>query len=347
MPGHRLITTIDSHTAGHPTRVITGGLPPIKGETAAQKCAWFEQNCDEIRTLLLHEPRGHAAMVGAVLHDSATADYGAFFLGSYNYLPMCGHATIGIAATLDYLGLLKPNGINPLDAADVSNAHNSATFTLEVPAGKVTVSAHYEQGRLSSVRFDNVAAYIAAPNVGVNVLTKPLICDIAYGGNWYALVEAKAANVTLDPGSVQEALRIGAAIKEDINQRIAAGAITGAADPIHSVLFYETSFDGAHCISAQLVVLARNKFDRSPCGTGTSARLAQLLQQGLIAPGEAIRARNILGVDFKASATRLPAPVGGPHALYQPTIEGLAHITGQHSFIVQDNDPIPGGFLCR
>ncbi len=331
----RRLTTVDSHTAGHPTRVITGGLPPLQGKTAAEKCDWFERSLDDVRTFLLHEPRGHAAMVGAVLTESDIADFGAFFLGSYNYLPMCGHATIGLAATLDHLGLIQPNG------------NGRSVITLEVPAGVIEVGLCHDDGKLASVSFENVPAFVAARDVPVSVLPRAFHCDIAYGGNWYALVRADDADIDLSPAGVATALATGSRIKQDINARICAGEIPGAREAVHSVLFYETTRDEGVLASRQLVVLAPNKFDRSPCGTGTSARLAQLLETGEIEPGERIRARNILNMDFQALAHPLEAAAPGGARLYAPHIEGMAHITGEHTFILSADDPMPTGFLCR
>lgn len=333
MAATRMIMTVDSHTAGHPTRVITGGLPPLKGETVAEKYAWFAQTLDDLRPFLLHEPRGHAGMVGAVLTESEGADYGAFFLGSYNYLPMCGHATIGLAATLDYLGLITPDGAG------------RAAVSLEVPAGRVDLALTYEGRRLTAVRFANVPAFVAARDVALSALGAPIACDIAYGGNWYALVEAEAAGVSLEPSGVTAAMATGGRLKREINEMIDRGQIPGAEERVHSVLFYRTSREAGGLVSRQLVVLAPNKFDRSPCGTGTSARLAQLIGRGEVACGERIRARNILNIDFTAFAEPHDGP--GARPMYRPHIEGMAHITGQHSFIRTEHDPLPRGFLCQ
>lgn len=328
------IQTIDSHTAGHPTRVITAGLPTLEGRTANEKCIWFERHHDDVRTLLLHEPRGHSAMVGAVLFDSDVADYGAFFMGSYNYLPMCGHATIGIAATLDHQGKLKPD------------ADGKAGFTLEVPAGVIAVHGRYEGGQLSGIAFENVPAYLAARRVPFSLSGEIHDCDIAYGGNWYALVEANRVGVCLKPEGVHNALSVGSRIKADINASIRDGAIESATVPVHSVLFHDTHTDGKGIVSRQLVLLAPNKFDRSPCGTGSSARLAQLLEDGIIKPGEAVRMRNILDIDFAASAQPKPSHSSSKPTLYQPLIEGMAHVTGNHTFILEESDPLQQGFLC-
>lgn len=331
-PVKRWITTVDSHTAGHPTRVVTGGLPPLPGRTVADRRDTFRERHDEIRTFLLHEPRGHAAMVGVVMVESDVADFGAFFLGSYTYLEMCGHATIGLAVTLDHLGLIAPD---PSGRAD---------FTLEVPAGVIRLAVFYEGLSVSAVAFDNVPAFVAARRIEVEGLAGPVSADVVYGGNWYGLVDATKAGITLEPSGVSHAMAAGAAIKANLNAAIAAGAVKGAAEPIDSVLFYETLEEDGGLVSRQLVVLESNKFDRSPCGTGTSARLAQLVEAGRIRPGDTIRSRNILGVDFSATAL---AEDGLAEGTLRPRIRGLAHLTGAHAFMLTEGDPIPAGFLRR
>lgn len=333
MPDIPNITSVDSHTAGHPTRVVTGGLPQLRGETVADKMDDFAQHHDHLRTFLLHEPRGHAAMVGAVLTESAKADFGAFFLGSYNYLPMCGHATIGLAVTLDHLGLIQPKG------------RESLQFSLEVPAGIICVSVRYQNGRIISVGFKNVPAFVVAADLMFPDI--PASFDLAYGGNWYALVEASSVGVDLTPNGVRHAMDVGSSIKSAINAHIDAGDVPHMAEAIHSVLFHQGNREAGQFINRQLVVLAPNKFDRSPCGTGTSARLAQLIEAGEISSGERIVSRNILDVDFMASAKPVSDAGNSSKTHYDPVIEGLAHITGTHCFIGSQDDPLADGFLCN
>lgn len=329
----RMITTVDSHTAGHPTRVVIGGLPELSGRTVAEQRDDFRSRFDDLRLFLLHEPRGHAAMVGAVLTRSEIADFGAFFLGSYTYLEMCGHATIGLAVTLDHMGLTAPA------------TNGESRFTLEVPAGVVTVSVRYEGEHIADVTFENVPAHVAARGVKVETPAVHATVDIAYGGNWYGLVEARLAGVALDPSGVSKAMQTGSELKAKLNAAIASGHIPGVSHPVDSILFYETLEEAGQTVSRQLVVIERNKFDRSPCGTGTSARLAQLYSSGEIEAGEIIRARNILGVDFLASAT--PLASAAMDDAVQPRVLGLAHVTGQHCFVLAPDDPLPTGFLCR
>lgn len=327
----RWISTIDSHTAGHPTRVVTGGLPTLHGDSVAARRDDFRSRFDALRTFLLHEPRGHAAMVGVVMTESRVADFGAFFLGSYKYLEMCGHATIGLAVTLDHMGLIGPSDVP------------QSSFTLEVPAGIITVHIRREQGMVAAVTFENVPAHVAACNVPVAAGGVNVSADVVWGGNWYGLIAARAAGVELAPSGVSHAMAVGAALKAALNAGIAEGQVPGAAQPVDSILFYETEADDRGLVSRQLVVLESNKFDRSPCGTGSSARLAQLVARGEIGLNQPIRTRNILGVDFSATARA----VDGRASAIQPHIIGLAHITGEHRFVLAHGDPLPDGFLCR
>lgn len=331
MATRRWIATIDSHTAGHPTRVVTGGIPVLRGDTVAARRDDFRARFDALRTFLLHEPRGHAAMVGVVLTESRAADFGAFFLGSYTYLEMCGHATIGLAVTLDHMGLIG------------DSAARESTFSLEVPAGVITVHVTRVEGRVAAVTFENVPARVAASGVALAASGVTVSADVAWGGNWYGLVEATAAGIELAPAGVSHALATGAALKARLNAMIAAGEVAGVREPIDSILFHATERDGQGLVSRQLVVLESNKFDRSPCGTGSSARLAQLVARGEIGTDQPIRTRNILGVDFTATAR----PIAGRFDAIRPDIIGLAHITGEHRFVLTEGDPLPDGFLCR
>lgn len=336
MTMRRWISTIDSHTAGHPTRVVTGGVPPLKGDTVEARAEDFRARFDPLRTFLLHEPRGHAAMVGVVMTESTRADFGAFFLGSYKYLEMCGHATIGLAVTLDHMGLIGPSDV----------PHSS--FTLEVPAGIITVHVRREQGLVAAVTFENVPAHVAACNVLVSAAGVNVSADVVWGGNWYGLIAARAAGVELAPSGVSHAMAVGAALKAALNEGITEGRVPGVARPVDSILFYETEADDHGLVSRQLVVLESNKFDRSPCGTGSSARLAQMVARGELRLDQPIRTRNILGVDFTATARPVDGQPGAQKAgAILPHIVGLAHITGEHRFVLAQGDPLADGFLCR
>jgi proline racemase len=312
-------SVIDSHTAGHPTRVILSGMPSLPGRSVREKRNHFKAHHDRLRAALLHEPAGHAAMVGLVPTPSDAADFGAFFISSYIYLDMCGHAVIGYAKTLAATGnLAKPR----------------EQFTLETPAGIVTVHlAWSDTGELVSARLRNVPAHAGIEGLAVEVEGIAVSVDLAYGGIWYAIADAAAIGLTLDPENVAPALRLGAAIKAAVTEklRFLPPGMGGGATP--SVLFY-TEINRLR--ARHLVVLESNKFDRSPCGTGTSARIALLSHQGRLGGDETYIAENLHGIAF---AARMADGI--------PEIEGVAHITAFSTIMKETTDPLAGGFLCR
>lgn len=255
---------IDTHTAGHPTRALLGGIPPLRGRTVLEKREDFERRFDHLRSALLHEPRGHAAMVGMIPVSSELADFGAIFISSYVYLGMCGHGTIGFAKTLAFTGVISPA--------------TGDSFTLETPAGVVDVHLEWNpNGSLGSVLLKNVPAYMGIEGLEVEVEgLGPVRADILYSGMWYAIVSADSLGLPLGPDNVSAGLALGWKIKEAI-----AKATQGRSEmrglPAPSVLFCSDLSRGH---SRQFLVLAPNKYDRSPCGTGTCARMAQLLIRG-------------------------------------------------------------------
>ncbi len=319
-------SVIDSHTAGHPTRVILSGIPRLTGDTVLAQREDFRARFDHLRPSLLHEPRGHAAMVGLAPVPSRTADYGAIFISSYVYLDMCGHATIGFAKTLAATGQISPA--------------TGPSFTLETPAGHVSVDVDWrEDGELGCVRLRNVPSYIGLAGLTVECDgLGPVRSDIVYGGMWYALVDARSLGLQLVPDRVSELLRIGSALKLRIKEAVAGNPMF-AGSPAPSVLFYdETGPDEA----VHLLVLESNKFDRSPCGTGTSARVTQLIRRGRLAPGAPYRARNIFGVPFTARAV---ATTDADELVVE--VAGTAYITAFSTLVIEADDPLRGGFLCR
>lgn len=317
---------IDSHTAGHPTRVILSGVPKLDGASVLEKREDFRARFDHLRSLLLHEPRGHAAMVGLVPVASNVADYGAFFISSYVYLDMCGHGTIGYARTLAATGQIAP--------------HLGDSFTLETPAGVVAVGLVWAaDGALAGVRLRNVPSHVGIADLAVDFEGFGTVkADIVYGGMWYALVDATAMGLELVPERVTDLLRIGSALKQTIKGVIAGRSeFEGAVAP--SVLFYADHGRGE---AVHFLVLETNKFDRSPCGTGTAARVAQLAARGGLAPDGSYRARNILGVDFRARIAERT-----PDGAIVAEIEGMAHLTAHSTIVLETSDPIAQGFLCR
>lgn len=319
----RSVQVVDSHTGGHPTRVFLGGLPVLKGDTVKAQRDDFRARYDFLRPQLLHEPRGHAAMVGAILVPSRVADFGAFFVSSYVYLEMCGHGTIGLAKTLAAIG-----------QAEVPET-GEKRFTLETPAGVVTVAVESEQGLVTAIRIDNVACHVIERDVRIAPPGLPVIATAtAYGGGVFAMVDAKALGWPIAPETTSELCRKGAAIKQALNARPGVSD----AQKVGSVLFHE---DLGPRHARHLVVLEANKFDRSPCGTGSSARLAVLHDAGKLGIGESFRAESVLGTQFDL---RIERATGGA---IEPSIRGNAHITAFSTLVVEAGDPLANGFLCR
>ncbi|WP_256750042.1 proline racemase family protein [Mesorhizobium sp. Mes31] len=322
-------SVIDSHTAGHPTRVILSGVPQLAGSSVRDKRDHFRQRFDHLRPALLHEPRGHAAMVGLVPVASDVADYGAFFISSYVYLDMCGHGTIGFARTLAFTGQIS--------------AETGDSFTLETPAGIVTVHLIWnEHGSLDRVRIANVPSYVGLEHLSVVVEELGAVdAAIVYAGMWYALVDAAPLGLELVPDSASTLMRAGARIKDAIKAATQDMPLfAGAAAP--SVLFYDADSENS---ATHFLVLESNKFDRSPCGTGTSARLTFLLEKGLIGPDQTYHARNILGIPFEARLQQRVRAEGRDAMIVE--IEGAAFITSTQTIFFEKGDPLSQGFLCR
>ena len=313
---------IDTHTAGHPTRAIQGGLPPLKGRNVRERRDHFKEHFDYLRPRLLHEPRGHAAMVGAILTESTEADFGAFFISSYVYLDMCGHGTIGLARTLAATGQV-----------DLERGANF--FSLETPAGIVRVDVDKTENGAVRASIRNVPAYVEAPSMRVEVDDiGPVELAVAYCGGRFALVDTTQRNWAILPDRASELCRIGAAIKDAVNRELE--------EPIGSVLFYADR-DRGH--ARHMVVLESNKFDRSPCGTGTSARLAMLHRTGALDVGEPFIAESIVGTTYRCQIEETLDDGGWPGV--RPRIAGEAYLSAYSTLVVEACDPLADGFLCR
>ncbi|CAM5761484.1 hydroxyproline-2-epimerase [Labrys miyagiensis] len=322
-------SVIDSHTAGHPTRVIFNGIPRLNGKSVRERRDDFRNRFDRLRAALLHEPRGHAAMVGLVPVPSDVADFGAFFISSYVYLDMCGHGTIGFAKTLAFTGQISPS--------------TGDSFTLETPAGVVAVALDWDQGgALAAVRMKNVASYVGVEDLEVDVAGVGRIrTDIVYGGMWYALVDARSLGLDLVPDRASQLMLDGSIIKAAIKNAIAGMPLFQGA-PAPSVLFYAADAPDS---ATHFLVLESNKFDRSPCGTGTSARMTHLLHKGILQAGQVYSARNIFGIPFEARLAESTQANGREAAIVE--IRGNAHVTSAQTIFFEAGDPLSEGFLSR
>jgi trans-L-3-hydroxyproline dehydratase len=329
------ITTIDAHTAGEPFRVITGGYPDLPGDTILERRRYARQHLDHLRTALMWEPRGHADMYGCIVTPpvSPEADMGILFMHNEGYSTMCGHGIIGIAKVTLEAGLL------PL-------VEPETTVRIDTPAGLVTAHARVEAGQVTRVRFHNVSSFVLALDQTVDVPGLGQIrYDIAFGGAFYAFVQAEDVGLTCTPENFRPLIGKGIAIKRAV---MADRPIPHPFEPDLSFL-YGTIFvgppleGGAH--SRNVCIFAEGEVDRCPTGTGVSARLAIHHARGEIGIGEPMVVESIIGSRFTGRIVETTA--FGPYPAIIPEVEGTAHITGRHEFLIDPADPLRDGFILR
>ncbi|MFB7941834.1 proline racemase family protein [Streptomyces sp. NPDC056049] len=324
---------VDSHTEGMPTRVITGGVGVIPGATMAEKRLHFIEHRDSLRTLLMYEPRGHAAMSGAILQPATRpdADYGVLFVEVSGLLPMCGHGTIGVATVLVETGMVPVT--EPV-----------TTVRLDTPAGLVSADVRVEDGAARSVTLTNVPAFSVGLDLKADVPGLGTVTyDLAYGGNFYAFVELDALGLPFDRAHKQELITAGLAIMDAINasDERPVHPEDPAVSGVKHVYLAAPGSDATR--SRHAMAIHPGWFDRSPCGTGTSARMAQLHARGQLALDTDFVNESFIGTEFTG---RLVAEttVGGRPAVV-PTVTGRAWITGTAQYFLDPTDPFPAGFL--
>jgi proline racemase len=329
------ITTIDAHTAGEPFRVITGGYPDLPGDTILERRRYAREHLDHLRTALMWEPRGHADMYGCIVTPpvSPEADIGILFMHNEGYSTMCGHGIIGIAKVALETGLLPV-------------AEPETTVRIDTPAGLVTAHARVEKGEVTRVRFHNVPSFVLALDQTVKVPRLGQVrYDIAFGGAFYAFVQAEEVGVTCTPGDFRPLIEKGIAIKRAV---VADRPIPHPFEPDLSFL-YGTIFigppQGRDAHSRNICIFAEGEVDRCPTGTGVSARLAIHHARGEIGVGEPMVVESIIGSRFTGRIVETTA--FGPYPALIPEVEGTAHITGRHEFLIDPADPLRDGFILR
>jgi proline racemase len=329
------ITTIDAHTAGEPFRVVTGGLPELPGDTILARRRYMRAHLDHLRTALMFEPRGHADMYGCIVTPpvSAEADFGVLFTHNEGYSSMCGHGIIGIATVM-------------VETGTIAAREPETTVRIDTPAGLVTAHARVQNGRVTRVRFDNVPSFVLALNQRVEVPHYGSVAyDLAFGGAFYAFVRAADLGLRCVPEDFAALVAAGRAVKQAV---MAAGPVPHPFEQDLSFL-YGTIFIGpAHQAghhSRNVCIFADGEVDRSPTGTGVSARLAIHHARGELGIDEAVTIESILGTCFTGRVKA--ATTFGPHAAVIPEVEGRAHITGRHTFVIDPDDPLQEGFVLR
>jgi len=329
------ITTIDAHTAGEPLRVITGGFPEVLGTTILERRKFTKENYDFLRTALMWEPRGHADMYGCIITPPVTkeADFGVLFIHNEGFSTMCGHGIIAVTTIALETGLLPHDTDKPI-------------VKIDTPAGLVTAHANLHSGRVKSVNFYNVPSYVYALD---NFLDMPglgtIKFDIAFGGAFYAFVQAEDLNLKCTPDYYQQLITTGMDIKRDVMAHVPIShPFKDDLNFLYGTIFIGPPLsDGAD--SRNVCIFADGEVDRSPTGTGVSARMALHHARGDVKSGESLIIESIIGTSFRGCVK--DTTKFGPYDAVIPEVEGSAYITGKNVFYIDPEDPLKHGFILR
>lgn len=327
------ITTIDMHTGGEPLRVFTSGLAPIEGRTVLEKRRHFRQQYDHIRTGTMWEPRGHADMYGAVITPSQDADFDVFFLHNEGYSTMCGHAIIALTKLVLETGLIRKEGNNP-------------QLIINVPAGTVHAQAVIQDGKVGLVSFRNVPsfAYLRDQHVEVAGLGRVRF-DVAYGGAFYALVEAQPLGLELTPQFVNRCIELGRRIKLAVMESFPIKhPFEEELSFLYGAIFTGPALAASHH-SRNVCIFADGEVDRSATGTGVCARAALHYAKGDLQLQEEITIESIVGSTMRVQVVERTK--FGPYDAVIPQVSGTACITGRNEFYFDPDDPFRDGFILR
>lgn len=330
----KTLQIIDSHTAGMPTRIITGGVPPLPGDTMVEKAIYFSEHYDHLRTAVFQEPRGLMRGVGALITEPCRpeAHLGLFFMDStYQWLPMCGHGSIGVVTAALEFGLVPVTG-------------KTTTVVLDTPAGLVTGSADIADGAVTAVSIQNVASFVftsaelEVPGLG----TVPVV--VAFGGNFYAIVDAESLGTSVVPANLKRLRDMAMLIKHAANDQITVKHPNRPITTIDAVRFCnKAGSDGTRIRNVVIFAEGEKGVDRSPCGTGTSAHLAALYASATIGLKQETIHESIIGTTFRAQALSETQINGYPAII--PEITATAYTMGINTVVLSPNDPMKHGFV--
>jgi proline racemase len=325
-----IFNTVDTHTAGEPTRVVVAGVPFLRG-TMAEKRRQLQEEYDFVRTALMHEPRGHADMFGAIIMEPADpeADIGVVFMDTGGYLAMCGHGSIGAVVAALTTGLV------PLEEP-------TTEVLMDTPAGLVRARAAVENGRIGPVSVENVPGFLYRSGVEVTLPWGSLAFDISFGGNFFALVPAKRLGLEVKLAHLPELIQKGMVIRAAIDEQV---EVVHPTQPhINTVDLVEiyADLDGEEADCRNVVIFGEAQADRSPCGTGTSAKMAALYAEGQLDLQQPFVNESIIGTRFTGRLLREEQMEG--QTVVVPEITGSAYVTGFQQFVVDPHDPLKFGF---
>jgi|TARA_B110000495_G_scaffold201807_1_gene220186 proline racemase len=328
------IKTIDMHTGGEPLRVILEGYPLLRHASVLENRKFLKENHDHLRQSLMFEPRGHSDMYGVVVVPSQRADFGVVFMHNDGYSTMCGHATIAITKLA-------------VDSGWVEKVEPQTKVLIEAPCGILTAYAEVIDQEVVSVSFENVPSFVVALD---QIIKTPELgtvqYDLAYGGAFYAFVNAVDLGLKCDPPQYQKLIRVGMAIKQAIslNGEAAAHPYEEDLSFLYGTIFIESS-KTSQVDSRNVCVFANGQLDRSPTGSGVSARLAIHHARKELALNHWMTIESILGTQFKCQIKE--SVKFSNYDAVIPIVQGQAFYTGKNEFWIDPNDPLSGGFMLR
>ncbi len=331
------ITTVDYHTAGEPFRIVTGGVPRLEGENVLARRGFAAEHLDDVRRLLVNEPRGHADMYGCYVTppDDEDGDLGVVFFHNEGYSTACGHGTMALVTWAIDSGLIAPT--SPL-----------TRVVVDAPSGRLVADADVDpDGRVRSVAFANVPSFVEATGVAVDLGDVQVTVDIAFGGAFYAVLDAAAVGCAVEPAYLPRLIDLGRRIKAGIEgARTIVHPLIDELHGIYGVIFVDRSRQEDGVLHQRNVaIFADGEVDRSPTGSGVSARLALLDAGGELPRGELLVTTGIAGLDFHGRVTG-EATVADRAAVHTE-VQGSAFRTGSHEFVLDPGDPLGTGFLLR
>jgi len=346
------VKTIDAHAAGEPLRLIVDGFPSPRGKTMLEKREWLRKHADHLRRALMLEPRGHADMYGAILTEpvSPGSHAGVLFMHNEGYSTMCGHGVVAVTTIALERGLLMPGGEGTRVVYDSPAGTIRARATLGAPVDRLRMSdatPPAEDGppgerRVASVAFVNVPSFVLHGGLTVKLASRQIRADVAFGGAFYAIVDSEAVGLPIDLQHLPELRRTGMEIKHAIeaSQTIEHPLEAGLRGIYGTIFTGPASGDGADL--RNVTIFADAEVDRSPCGTGTAAVMAVIDAMGLLGEDKPFVHESVIGTRFTGRVASRTAV--GEYPAIVPEIEGSAWITGEHTFLVDESDPLKNGF---
>ncbi len=329
------VTAIDAHTGGEPLRIFTKGYPPLPGSTMLEKRRYAKEKLDNLRMATLWEPRGHADMYGCIITEPVTedGDCGLIFTHNEGYSSMCGHGIIAVTKV-------------GLETGIIAGGKNKEQVKFDTPAGMVTAYPHWEEDRVNEVSFCNVPSFVYALDLIVELPGLGKVeYDLAFGGAFYAFVNAKSVDVELSSAGFRRLIELGTSIKKAVMENHPVKhPFEEDLSFLYGVIFVGKAHDPQHH-SRNVCVFADGEVDRCPTGTGVSARTALHYARGELALGESIVIESILGSSFTAEAVELTR--FGPYKAVIPKVTGSAHICGINTLLLDPEDPLGDGFILR